>query len=101
MSQCVTQSDDFQLFLLHLKWDKVDAWQGTNNYCMQWCLCHSHEMPVWVLLGEKKLPSENIFKYIAGFNKSISAEYHPTVLFQLLHYMTFLILHSMKTTYSL
>lgn len=36
------------------------------------------KMPVWVLLGEKKM-FENLFKYIAGFNKSISAEYHPTV----------------------
>lgn len=40
------------------------------------------KMPVWVLLGEKKIiPQlfENLFKYIAGFNKSISAKYHPTV----------------------
>lgn len=35
------------------------------------------KMPVWVLLGGKKL-FENLWKYIAGFNKSISAEYHPT-----------------------
>lgn len=43
----------------------------------------SMKMPVWVLLGEKKTTKkqlfENLFKYIAGFNKSISAKYHPTV----------------------
>lgn len=47
------------------------------------------KMPVWALLGQKKLCFENIFKYIAGFNKNISAEYHPTVLFHHLKYMTF------------
>jgi len=38
------------------------------------------KMPVWVLLGAKK-PTlfESLFRYVAGFNKSISAEYHPTV----------------------
>lgn len=74
MSQYVTQRDDFQLFLLHLKWDKVDAWQDTNNHCIQRCLCHSHENVCVGFIRREKLPSENIFKYIAGFNKSISAE---------------------------
>lgn len=89
MSLYVTQSDDFQLFITHLKLDKVDAWQGTNNYCLQWCLCHSHENACVGFIRIEKLCFENIFKYIAGFNKNISAEYHPTVLFHHLKYMTF------------
>lgn len=89
MSLNVTQRDDFQLFVLHLEWDNVDAWQGTNNHCMQQCLCHSHKNTFVGFIRREKLPSENIFKYIAEFSKSISAAYHPTVLFQHLQYMTF------------
>lgn len=82
MSPYLTQTDDFQLFMLHLKSDNVDAWQGTNNYYLQQCLCHSHENArVGSIRRKKKNPQlfENLFKYIAGFNKSISAKYHPTV----------------------
>lgn len=101
MSLHVNQCDDFQLFVLHLKWDNVDAWQGTNNHCIQRCLCHSHKNACVGFIRREELPSENIFKYIAGFNKNISAECHPTVFFQHLQYMTFLVLSRMKTTYSL
>lgn len=79
MSLYMTQTDDFQLFMLRLKSDNVDAWQGTNNYYLQRCLCHSHENACVGFIRRKKTLFENLLKYIAGFNKSISAEYHPTV----------------------
>lgn len=71
MSQCVTQSDDFQLLLLHLKWDKVVAWQGTNNYCIQWCLCHSHENACVGFIRREKTTPENIVKYITGLIRAL------------------------------
>lgn len=75
MSPGMTQTDDFQLCLWKVIMLMRDTVQITSTPNDVFVICV--KMPVWVLLGGKKW-FENLCKYIAGFNKSISAEYHPT-----------------------